>query len=104
MDGPQAPDNGTRSTGYEGALERLRVMVKEAMSLGLHALQVVISATNPLTLPPHRFSDQRVSEQQALINRCTEVCHEIGGQVDLELRNVDSLRKFVGPTTVLRPL
>lgn len=98
----QAPDAPARP-GYDIALERLKVMVSEARSLGLRALRIVISATNPLTLPPHRFSDQRVSEQQALINRCTQVCHEIGGHVDVELRNVDSLRKFTGPTTVLQP-
>lgn len=98
----QAPD-AVPMLGYETALQRLKVMVSEATSLGLRALRIVISATNPSTLPPHRFSDQRVSEQQVLINRCSEVCHEIGGHVDVELRNVDSLRKFMGPTTVLQP-
>lgn len=98
----QAPD-ARPMAGYEAALERLKVMVSEAMSLGLRSLRIVISATNPLTLPPHRFSDQRVSEQQALINRCTQVCHEMGGHVALELRSVDSLRRFTGPTTVWRP-
>lgn len=97
----QAP-HAVPKPGYEAALDRLRVMVGEATSLGLRALRIVISATNPLTLPPHRFSDQRVGEQQALINICTQVCHEIGGRVDLELRDVDSLRKFVGPTSVSR--
>lgn len=88
--------------GYEAALERLKIMVSEATSLGLRALQIVMSATNPLTLPPHRFSDQRIGEQQALINHCTQVCHEIGGHIDVELRDVDSLRKFVGPTSALQ--
>ncbi|KAG6361405.1 hypothetical protein INS49_009632 [Diaporthe citri] len=98
----QAPKAAPRP-GYEAALDRLKVMVSEATSLGLRALRLVISATNPLTLPPHKFSDQRVGEQQALINRCAQVCHEIGGHVDMELRNVDSLRKFIGPTNVSRP-
>lgn len=90
--------------GYESALGRLKVMVGEAVSLGLRALRVVISATNPLSLPPHRFSDRCVRDQQVLINRCAEVCREIGSEhVDLELRDVDSLRRFVGPTTVVRP-
>lgn len=89
--------------GFEAALDRLKVMVSEATSLGLRALRIVISATNPLTLPPHRFSDQRVGEQQALINRCAQVCHELGVHVDMELRHVDSLRKFVGPTSVSLP-
>lgn len=98
----QAPDTAP-VPGYETALQRLKVMVSEATSLGPRALRIVISATNPLALPPHRFSDQRVSEQQVLINRCSQVCHEIGGHVDVELRNVDSLRKFMGPTTALQP-
>lgn len=97
-----APDAAPKP-GYEDALDRLKVMVSEATTLGLRALRLVISATNPLTLPPHRFSDQRVREQQALINRCMQVCHDIGGHVDVEFRNVDALRKFVGPTSILQP-
>lgn len=94
----QAPD-ALPMSGYESALQRLKVVVNEAVSHGLCDLRAVISATNPLTLPPHRFSDPQVREQQVLINRCTQVCHELAGHVDLELRNVDSLRKFVGPTS-----
>lgn len=97
----QAPDEVPMS-GYESALQRLKVVVNEAVSQGLCDLRVVISATNPLTLPPHRFSDPRVREQQVLINHCMQVCYELAGHVSLELRNVDSLRKFVGPTSDLR--
>lgn len=97
----QAPDTHHRP-GYEVALERLRIMVSEAKSRGLRGLRMVISATNPLTLPSFRFSDQRVREQQVLINRCMEVCYELGGQVSMELRNVDSLRKFLGPRNTLQ--
>lgn len=97
----QAPD-ALPISGYESALQRLKVVVNEAVSHGLCDLRVVISATNPLTLPPHRFSDSRVREQQVLINRCMQVCYELAGRVNLELRNVESLRKFIGPTSDLR--
>lgn len=88
--------------GYETALHRLKVVVGEAVSHGLDNLRIIISATNPQTLPSHRFSDQRAREQQALVNRCIQVCEELAGHVDLELRNVDSLRNFVGPTSSRR--
>jgi hypothetical protein len=101
LDVSQAPDAPPMS-GYESALQRLKVVVNEAVSCGLRDLRIVISATNPLTLSPHRFSDPRVREQQALINRCMQVCYELAGHVDVELRNVDLLRKFVGPTSNLR--
>lgn len=89
-------------SGYEAALQHLKVVVSEAVSHGLRDLRIVISAANPLSLPPHRFLDLRVREQQVLINRCMQICYELAGHVDLELRNVDSLRKFVGPTSSLR--
>jgi hypothetical protein len=96
----QAPDAASMS-GYESALLRLKVMVNEAVSSGLRDVRVVLSATDPLSLPPHRFSDTRVSEQHLLVNRCMQVCHELATHVDLNLRDVDTLRKFVGPTSNL---
>lgn len=97
----QAPEEAPMP-GYEAALQRLKVVVGEAVSNGLRDLRIVISATNPLTLPTHRFSDPSAREQQVLVNRCIQVCEELAGHVDLELRNVDSLRNFVGPTNSLR--
>lgn len=97
----QAPDEALMA-GYEAALQRLKVIVGEAVSNGLGDLHILISATNPLTLPSHRFSDSKVREQQVLVNRCVQVCQELAGHVDLKLRNVDSLRSFVGPTSNLR--
>ncbi|KAG8169746.1 hypothetical protein KVR01_000491 [Diaporthe batatas] len=97
----QAPD-ATPMSGYEAALQRLKILVGEAVSRGLRDLRIVISATNPQTLPTHRFSDSRAREQQELVSRCMQVCQELTDHVDLELRNVDSLRNFLGPTSSLR--
>lgn len=87
-----APDSEPRAE-YEATLERLGVMVNEAKLNGLSDLRIVVSATDPVALS--RFSDQQITQQQVLINSCLEISYELGGHVELRLRNVGTLRQFV---------
>ncbi|KAJ0119519.1 hypothetical protein J7T55_013721 [Diaporthe amygdali] len=88
-----APESEPRAE-YESTLERLGVMVNKAKLNGLSDLRIVVSATDPVMLPS-RFSDQQITQQQVLINRCLEISYELGGHVEVRLRNVGTLRQFV---------